>query len=138
MEFNTVESPSKELIDFFDKRIEEFNVVRWEIKEKVPLVVKVTNDAGVIVAGAAGKTFGTWLLLDNLWVNESLRGQDIGSKILAKMELASKERGCRYVLLETLDFQARPFYEKYGYRVQWVQNNYPREGRKHFMMKEII
>lgn len=137
MEFSVVDQPTKELIDFFDKRIEEFNVARWEIKEKKPIAVKVTDEHGKIIAGAAGETFGLWLFLDNLWVSEELRGQDIGSKILAKMELAAKDRGCRFVLLATLDFQARPFYEKYGYKVQWIQNNYPRDGRKHFMMKEL-
>ncbi len=90
---------------------------------KKPIAVKVTDQTGNIIGGAAGKTFGAWLLIDNLWVNESFRGQDLGTKILMQLEAAAKDRGCHSVLLDTLSFQARPFYEKQGYSVQWTQNH---------------
>ena len=137
MKIEILQQPNQELVDFFDKKIEEFNLARWEIKQKIPLAVKVTNEIGEIVGGAAGKTFGLWLLLDNLWISENLRGQDLGSKVLKHMEKAAIERGCKFVLLDTLDFQARPFYEKHGYKCQWVQLHYPRDGQKHFMIKDL-
>jgi GNAT superfamily N-acetyltransferase len=137
MKIEILQQPNQELVDFFDKKIEEFNLARWEIKQKIPLAVRVTNETGEIVGGAAGKTFGLWLLLDNLWISENLRGQDLGSKVLKNMENAAIERGCKFVLLDTLDFQARPFYEKQGYKCQWVQLHYPRDGQKHFMIKDL-
>ncbi len=137
MKVEVIESPDQSIADFFEKRIEEFNLARWEVTEKKPIAVKVTDDDGELVAGAAGKTFGLWLLLDNLWVAESNRGQDLGSKILVALENAAKVRGCQFVLLDTLNFQARPFYEKHGYSVQWTQKNYPRDGMKFFMVKEL-
>lgn len=137
MKVEVIESPDQSIADFFEKKIEEFNLARWEITEKKPIAVKVTGKDGETIAGAAGKTFGLWLLLDNLWVSESNRGQDLGSKILTALENAAKARGCRFVLLDTLNFQARPFYEKHGYSVQWTQKNYPRDGMKFFMTKEL-
>jgi GNAT superfamily N-acetyltransferase len=137
LKIEVIKNAERELEVFFEKRLEEFNVARWEIKQKIPLAVKVCDEGGEIVAGAAGKTFGLWLLLDNLWVREDLRGNDLGSTILKKMETAAQEQGCRFVLLQTLNFQARPFYEKYGYQCQWVQENYPRDGQKYFMVKEL-
>lgn len=137
MKLELVESPSAELINFFDKKIEEFNLAQWEVKTKVPLAVQVLNDQSEIVAGAAAKTFGLWMLLDNLWVHETLRGRNMGTKILAMLESAAVERGCRYVLLDTLNFQARPFYERLGYKVHWTQENYPKDGCKYFMVKEL-
>lgn len=106
---------------------------RWEVKEKKPLAIKVLNADKKIAAGASAKTFGYWLLIDNIWVSEELRGKDIGSKILASLEAAAIKRGCKYSLLDTLNFQARPFYEKFGYKVQWTQAN----GTKYFMVKEL-
>ncbi len=97
----------------------------------------MTNEADEIVAGVSAKTFGHWLLIDNLWVADSLRGQSMGSKILKQLETAAIHRGCKFVLLDTLGFQARPFYEKYGYTVQWTQQNYPKEDQKYFMVKEL-
>jgi ribosomal protein S18 acetylase RimI-like enzyme len=137
MKLELVEYPDQALIDFFDKRIEEFNLARWEVKEKKPLAVKVLGDSGEIAAGAAAKTFGLWMFIENLWIHESLRSQKIGTQILLMLETAAQDRGCRHVLLETLNFQARPFYEKHGYRVEWTQKNYPKDGCKYFMVKDL-
>ncbi|MGE0525768.1 MAG: GNAT family N-acetyltransferase [Bdellovibrionales bacterium] len=137
MEIKLVDSPDKELLDFFENRIEEFNNARWEIKKKRPVAVCVKAQEGVIIAGAAGKTFGKWLLIDNLWVAEHMRGSGLGSRVLKAMEASAKERGCEFVLLDTLNFQARPFYEKHGYECQWVQPHYPRDGCKYFMVKVL-
>jgi GNAT superfamily N-acetyltransferase len=137
MEIETIDSPKQELIDFFQTKIDEFNVARWEVKEKVPVAIRVKNKNGDIVAGAAARTFGLWLLIDNIWVCEELRGQNVGSKILIALEDAATQRGCKFSLLDTLSFQAKPFYEKFGYTVQWVQNNYPKDGCKYFMVKNL-
>lgn len=137
MEIQVIETPEQSLVDLLHQKIEEFNSARWDVKKKLPLAVQVRNDQSEVIAGAAAKTFGFWLLLDILWVSEDLRGQDMGSKILQQLETAAKKRGCRYSLLDTLDFQARPFYEKHGYKVVWTQPNYPREGSKHFMVKKF-
>lgn len=40
-------------------------------------------------------------------------------------------------LLDTLNFQAMPFYQKYGYETQWVQQGYPKTGCKYFMAKKL-
>lgn len=138
MKFEVVENPDPKLMTFFEKRLEEFNEVRWEIKKKIPLVVQVTDDAGDILAGVSARTFGAWLLIDNLWVSEKLRGQDIGTQILKTLEDTARKRGCKYAMLDTLNFQARPFYERFGYSVKWTMESYPTpKDCKHFLMKTL-
>lgn len=130
-----IDEPDRELIEFLDQKIAEFNWAHWEVSERKPLAVQIKNEQGEIIAGASGRTFGNWLLLSTLWVSETLRGQNVGSQILAKMELAAKQRGCIYCLLDTLNFQAMPFYLKHGYQTQWTQTDYPKTGCKYFMRK---
>jgi len=137
MEIELLENPEQELIDFLSERIAEFNWQQWEVSERKPLALQVKSDNGEVIAGAAGRTFGDWLLLDTLWVSDVLRGQNLGSQLLSRMESAAKARGCKKCLLDTLNFQARPFYEKYGYRVEWVQEGYPQTGCKYFMTKML-
>ena len=137
MKIEVVESPDAGLAEFFSKKILEFNLEHWEVKEKKSIAVKVCDKDGNIIAGASAKSFGLWLLLDNLWVSENLRGQNMGSKILEKLEQTAITRGCKFVLLDTLNFQARPFYERHGYSVQWTQKKYPKDGCKYFMVKEL-
>ena len=109
----------------------------WEVKERLPLAVQLKNEDGQVIAGAAARSFGDWLLLDTLWVSGELRGQKVGSELLNKIETAGKARGCIKCLLDTLNFQAMPFYKKHGYKIEWVQNGYPKEGCKYFMVKEL-
>lgn len=137
MNIQVLDNPDQEVIDFLDKKIADFNWANWEVSERVPLAVQVKNDHGEIIAGAAGRSFGDWLLLNTLWVSDDLRGQNIGSEILQKFEASGKERGCNKCLLDTLNFQAMPFYEKYGYKTQWVQEGYPKTGCKYYMVKSL-
>ena len=137
MKIEVLESPSKDVISFLDARIAEYNWKNWEVSERLPLAIQITNDKGEIIAGAAGRTFGNWLQLNTLWVSEELRGKNTGSMILKEMEEQAKQRGCVKCILDTLDFQAMPFYKKHGYKIQWVQENYPMTGCKYFMVKDI-
>jgi GNAT superfamily N-acetyltransferase len=138
MKTEVLNNLDKDFVKYINDKLDEFNFARWEVKEVKPLGIKVTDSKGEIVAGSASRSFGYWLLLDTLWVSESMRGQDLGTKILAQTLGEAKKRGCKYVLLDTLNFQARPFYEKHGFKVQWTQNNYPNQsGCKYFMVKEL-
>jgi len=137
MKIEVLENPQQGLIDFFDKKIDDFNWANWEIDERLPLAVQIKNDLGNVVAGGTARSFGGWLLLDTLWVSDELRAQKVGSKILKEIEASGKKRGCKHCLLDTLNFQAMPFYEKHGYVTQWVQQGYPKTGCKYFMVKEL-
>jgi len=75
--------------------------------------------------------------LIDLWVSSELRGQSTGSQILEAIEIAGKNRGCKKSFLDTLNFQAMPFYEKRGYHTQWIQEGYPKTGCKYFMVKHL-
>ena len=137
MKIEIIESPDKELMDFFENKIEEFNVAAWEIKKKIPLAVKIHKD-GVILGGASAKTFGLWLLIENIWVSEALRGQNLGTKILQMLEAEAIKRGCQFSLLDTLNFQAMPFYEKFGYKVQWIPSDVRTQAFESFKGSEIL
>ncbi|KPL93561.1 GNAT family N-acetyltransferase [Vibrio splendidus] len=137
MNIEVLDNPEQELIDYLDKKIDEFNWANWEVNERLPLAAQIKNNSGEVIAGATARSFGDWLLLDTLWVSDELRGRNIGSKILNEIEKAGIERGCKKCLLDTLNFQAMPFYEKHGYVTQWTQEGYPKDGCKYFMVKML-
>lgn len=138
MKIELIENPTKDLIDTIAKKIEEYNLMHWEIKERRPIVLIINDVKGDLIAGATAKTFGYWLLIDNIWISENLRGKKIGSQLLSELESIAIKRGCKFSLLDTLNFQARPFYEKFGYKLQWTQEFYPKDGCKYYMIKELI
>ncbi|QYK14993.1 GNAT family N-acetyltransferase [Shewanella rhizosphaerae] len=134
---NFTHDDSDEFADRVKQKIAEFNWQRWEVSERLPLGLKLENEAGEMVAGLSARTFGNWLMIDNFWVSESLRGQQIGSQMLEEAERIARERGCIYAILDTLNFQARPFYEARDYRLEWTQEQYPKTGCKYFMTKTL-
>ncbi|MDT4942742.1 MAG: hypothetical protein QOJ34_2831 [Pseudonocardiales bacterium] len=60
---------------------------------------------------------GPVALLDELYVVPDLRGQGIGSKLLAAAEAVTRERGGELleINVDGVDHDARRFYERHGY-----------------------
>ena len=94
--------------------------------EEVPLDLYAYDDDGELVGGIVADTWGGWLAIDLVWVREDQRGSGLGSDLLRRIEeRARDERGCVGVRLDTWGFQAKPFYEKQGYTVFGVLEDYP-------------
>ena len=115
----------------------EYNLARIEDKNPKDLGVYVEDEKGEMLAGLIGNTHGNWMTVKFLWVSEKLRGQNIGSQILIKAEETAKERGCKYAFLDTFSFQAPGFYKKYGYKEQFVLEEYPVEGKRYYFTKNL-
>ena len=106
------------------------------------LVVAARDEAGAVVGGLVGETLwaGTgdgWLQIAFLWVAEPARGRGLGRRLLHAAEREAARRGCRHVALDTFEFQARPFYERQGYVVFGVQEDYPPGHRRYFLRKTL-
>jgi ribosomal protein S18 acetylase RimI-like enzyme len=70
-----------------------------------------------------------------LWINEAYRGNGIGRRLLEAAEEQARKSGCLHVAVDTTEFQARGFYEKQGYSVYAVQEDYPAGHRKFLLRK---
>lgn len=67
------------------------------------------------VGGLIGSTALAWLEITYLAVHPEYRGRDIGTQLVAAAEREGIARDCRYAFLDTMSYQAGPFYEKQGY-----------------------
>lgn len=94
--------------------------------EEERLVFKA-EDGGKIVGGCIVNVH-QWgrAVLACLWVDEPYRGHGLGSMLIRTAEDAAREKGCYYLCLGTIDFQARPLYEKHGFQVFTTNENFPR------------
>jgi len=72
---------------------------------------------GRIVGGAHGNLWGSSVHINAMWVDERYRGKGHGSALLSAVENYAARQGHLLAYLETTSFQARPFYERLGYRV---------------------
>ena len=72
---------------------------------------------GPLLGGMNGGMAWGWLYVSHLWIDERMRGQGLGSALLARGEDLARRYGMRGAHLTTASFQAREFYEKQGYSV---------------------
>ena len=117
--------------------LKKYNLSNREKSENVPLGVYL-EDNGQKLAGLTGETFGNWLCIHYFFVDESLRGQGIGSKMLEAAESEARKRGCKYAFVDTFSFQAPGFYIRMGYKEVFALEEYPYTGKRHYYTKCLL
>ena len=101
------------------------------------IAITIRNDAGDIVGGVTGEAWADWLFIQLLWLDEAHRGQDLASRAMDAVEDEARAFGAKHAYLDTFSFQARPFYEKRGYRVFGTLENYPDAHSRYWMTKSL-
>lgn len=101
------------------------------------IAITIRNDAGDIVGGVTGEAWADWLFVQLLWLDEAHRGQDLASRAMDAIEDEARTFGAKRAYLDTFSFQARPFYEKRGYRVFGTLENYPDAHSRYWMTKSL-
>jgi ribosomal protein S18 acetylase RimI-like enzyme len=77
-----------------------------------------------INGGIRGVIYYGSMYIDELWVDESCRGKGYGKDLILKAEELAKNKACNFISLNTMDFEARSFYEKLGYVVELERKGY--------------
>lgn len=104
--------------------------------EEVNLFIKDEKDQ--VLGGIMGEVCWNWLEIHVLIMDESLRKNGYGSKLLMEAEEIAKERKCDFIKLDTLSFQALEFYKKHGYEVYGTLPNVGRDFDHYYMKKDLM
>jgi len=118
--------------------LRDFNHRYMPRSDPEPLRLFLRDESGAIQGGLLGSTRWHWLLVDVLWVADEHRGRGFGSALLERAENIARSRGCRAVILDTREFQARAFYERAGYCVFGELSDYPPGWRAYWMHKSLV
>jgi len=99
---------------------------------------RANPDTGGILGGLWGETNFAYLHVELLFVPETFRGTGLGRQMLLKAEQEAISRGCRGAWLDTHSFQARGFYERLGYSVFGILDDYPPSQSRIFLHKVLV
>lgn len=73
-----------------------------------------------------------------LAISTPYRGQGIGSQLLTRVESFAQSRNARFLTVHTQDYQAKTFYERFGYKVFGTIPDMPFEGTtKYYFVKDL-
>lgn len=114
-----------------------FNEARLGPANDLPVRLVVRAPDGTVRGGLLGHTRWSWLYVAKLWVVEAERGRGLGTRLIAAAEDAARARGCTHAWLDTFEYQARPFYEKLGYRLFGTLEGYPPGYRQYYLTKPL-
>jgi len=116
VKFQVEDLPHPDDLDLLETRIRAEGSATMGLGNEVDLAIFVREE-GKIVAGISGWTWGDCCELQSLWVQSSLRGVGLGSKLLAAAEAEAAARGCVQTVHFTYEFQAGTLYERNGYEL---------------------
>jgi len=115
----------------------KFNAAQSAGETPQYLLVSIRNTDGAMLGGLFGATYLGWLQVQAVWLPEDLRGHGHGSALLDIAEKEAARRGCKQAFLETLSFQALPFYQKRGYAIFSELRDFPPGGARYALTKAL-
>jgi GNAT superfamily N-acetyltransferase len=131
------EQDALSVTQFLEDRIYEHNSSRINKNDGRLFSRVVRGEDGSIVAGIAGWTWAGACEITQFWVSENARNKGIGRMLLHAAEEEAKGRKCSIVLVKTYSFQAPWFYEKCGYRIEHVIEDFP-VGHRYYTFTKTI
>ena len=130
-----IEAPNPSDMNAVAMQLAAYNASKADGEMPAYLFIAVRDAEGAVKGGVVGATYLGWLSIQVLTLDESLRGQGHGTRMLRLAEDEAIRRGCPRVFLETLSFQALPFYEKLGYAVHSKLDGFPPGGARYALTK---
>ncbi len=126
----------EEVSAFLEKTWPEHNAragIDWVVEDHY-----ITAHEGERMVGAAHyRIVGGVGGLDELVVVPDRMHEGIGSRLMVEFETRCRAAGCHLLNLDTGDYQARPFYEKHGWRVYATLSNH-RFGHEWYLMEKPL
>jgi len=124
VEFRVEDRPDPLDIEFLETQIRHEASAAMGLGDEIDLAIFV-RDAGTVVAGISGWTWGDCCELQNLWVDPSLRRHGLAAQLIAAAEAEAAARGCSQTVHFTYDFQAQAHYERSGYELVGRVKDFP-------------
>jgi GNAT superfamily N-acetyltransferase len=124
VELGVEDAPDPLDVEFLETEIRREASAATGLGDEVELAIFV-REAGAVVAGISGWTWGDCCELQSLWVAPALRGRGLATQLIAAAEAEGAARGCTQTIHLTYDFQARALYERNGYELVAAVENFP-------------
>lgn len=135
--FEYQEEPIQEDEQVLNDGISDESALKKNMEPIKPFRVFIKDTNGIVLGGASGTIFYGSLYVDMLWLKKELRGQGLGKKLMMEAEKIGREWKCTFATLNTMDWEALPFYQKLGYQIEFVREGYSNESKMYMLRKML-
>ena len=98
----------------------------------------IRDEAENIKGGCSGYLFYGCLMVDLLWVDESIRNQGYGTTLMLAAENLAIQKQCHFMTGNTMDFEAPVFYKKLGFFIEFERRGFDNDSIFYFLRKNLI
>jgi len=99
----------------------------------------IKNENNEILGGALCQHIevASELYILSLAVNLSIKRKGFGKKLIQKIEELAKKLKCDFIIVNTFEYQAKSFYEKYGFKVEFMRKNKNPKLNKYYLRRDL-
>lgn len=102
-----------------------------------PFAFFLYDDVQEIKGGIKGSNFYGSLYIDYIYIDPLLREQGYGRILLEKAESWALDQHCTFATLTTMNFEAKNFYLKCGYTIEFEQKGYMNDASMIYFRKNL-
>lgn len=75
--------------------------------------------------------------IDALWIHPQYRNLSLGKELMLNAENYAKKRNCKFITICTMDFEAREYYQKLGFVIEFKRDGYEKDSSLYYLKKEL-
>lgn len=97
----------------------------------------IRDEQDQVVGGCAGDNMYGGLFIGQLWIKEPLRGKGYGTQLMALAEDLARKSQCRFITVNTFEWEALSLYKKLGFYVEFERRGYDKDSVFYFLRKDL-
>lgn len=97
----------------------------------------IKNNNEEVIGGVTGFSYYGCLYIDMLWIQKEKRHLGYGTELVLEAEKIGKQRNCSFTTVNTMDWEALPFYQKLGYEIEFTREGYDKNSKLYFLKKKL-
>lgn len=106
-------------------------------RKKELFSIFLKSQSGKVLGGVIVSFEWNGMQIQTLWVDDSIRNQGWGSKLMQLVEEEAIKRGCTLAFTDTFTWQAPEFYLKLGYTLYGELENLPEGNSLSYYYKKL-
>ena len=137
MQIEVESSPATKALQIIGEGLRQHNDQYVPANGDSTFAVFLRDANGRICGGVIAKAGRGWLKIGTMWVDEAVRGQGYGRRLLETAEVEGIQRGCHSAYLDTFSFQAPEFYLKLDYEIFGTLEAFPDKHKRFLGVSKI-